>query len=634
MTDTQTEHRRDAPDLPGTDAPVPDLDDPTQQLRQMASSRVNRYAVAVVVITGVLLTFLVAFVTMSTERSDRNEQFDDDAGDAALAIRTRFDDYADMLIGFRGLFAATEGATRGEFDSYVAATALLERYPGALALGYAPQVPEADVDDLEDEVRDDGFDDFEVTPETSEQDLRYPIVYLEPIEGNERAFGFDVGADEKGAEAIDRAMTSGLSTAGPVLVVMGADDEQTRAFNLYVPIYEGGAPPDDEALRESRFEGVALSLTDAAAALDDLFGEDATVEVEIYDLGAAGGAPGVRPTERNLLYDSDGELHGVEGSEGLSQKVETTFSGRRWVLYFEPGPEFRAPEGSFPWLVMAAGFMITGLIAALIVSFGQSRKQAALLADQMTAHLQQREHELQQANDDIIRSNKELERYASIAAHDLQEPLRSLLAYASVIERRYGESLEPEVLDQVQRMARAAERMRSLVVDLLAYAKAESVERIVEPVDLNEAVRIAIDDLSVLIHDTGATIRVSDLPTVPGNRRELIGVFSNLLSNAIKYRSDAPPEVLIVAHRQGDMWVVGVKDNGIGIDPAYHDRVFELFRRLEKRSSDSGTGLGLAICARTVAQHGGRIWVESTEGEGSTFWFTLPAGADAGGRGL
>jgi light-regulated signal transduction histidine kinase (bacteriophytochrome) len=263
----------------------------------------------------------------------------------------------------------------------------------------------------------------------------------------------------------------------------------------------------------------------------------------------------------------------------------------------------------------------------LIVLQSRTRTQAVSLAEAMTANLQQRERELRRANDDIVRSNKELERYASIAAHDLQEPLRSLLAYASVLERRYGETLEPEVLDQVKRMARAAERMRSLVVDLLAYAKADSAKRRIEWVDLNEAIRIAIDDLSVLIHETGATIRVADLPRVPGNRRELIGVFSNLLSNALKYRSESPPEVIVVAHERNDEWVLGVKDNGIGIDEAYHERIFELFRRLEKRSSDSGTGLGLAICARTIAQHGGRIWVESEEGRGSTFWFTLPAKA-------
>lgn len=632
MTDTQADTSISWDDpSPGDGRPSATAPDPAVELRQMASSQVNRYAVAVVIVAGVLLTFLVAFVTVASERSDRSDRFNAEAIDASEAIGNRYNEYVAMLTGFRGLYAATDGASREEFDAYITAASLLDRYPGALALGWAPMVPESEVDAVVESVRDDGFPDFEIKPETTTQPDRYPVVYLEPIEGNENAFGFDVGADDKGRATVERAASTGEPTNGAVLVVLQDDEEESRAFNLYVPIYDGGGVPEEEAQRESRFLGLTLGLLDGAGTFGDLFGDDAPIKVEIFDLGPTGGSPGVRPTERNLLYDSDDQLHGVEGTGSLSQRVESVVGGRRWVMYFEPGPGFSAPRGEFPWLIIAAGLMITGLIAALIVSFAQSRKQAALLADQMTAYLRQRETELQRANDDIVRSNKELERYASIAAHDLQEPLRSLLAYASVLERRYGETLDPEVRDQVSRMARAAERMRSLVVDLLAYARADSGESKIVAVDLNDAVRIAIDDLSVLIHESGATIRVSDLPIVPGNRRELIGLFSNLLSNALKYRSDQPPEVLIVAHRQGDFWVIGVKDNGIGVDPAYHERIFELFRRLEKRSSDSGTGLGLAICARTVSQHGGRIWVESSEGQGATFWFTLLAEAPATG---
>jgi signal transduction histidine kinase len=378
-------------------------------------------------------------------------------------------------------------------------------------------------------------------------------------------------------------------------------------------------------VRVARFNGVTLGVVRTDAAFEGAFGENPQVEVEIYDLGLQVDHRQALPTAQNLIYDGNGKGLSATHPSGLHSSFEQTVAGRRWQVYVTPGPGFAAPEPSFPFAIVLTGLLITGLLAALVVTYGRTRMEAAELADQMTDSLQRREQQVRQANEDMVRSNRELERYASIAAHDLQEPLRSLLAYASVLERRYGERLDPEALDYVHRMARAAERMRSLVVDLLSYAKADSAERKIEAVDLNEALRIAVDDLSVLINETTATIRVADLPTVPGNRRELIGVFSNLLSNALKYRSDAPPEVLIMANRRGDFWRIGVKDNGIGIDPAYHDRVFELFRRLEKRSGDQGTGLGLAICARTIQQHGGRIWVESEEGKGSTFWFTLPA---------
>jgi signal transduction histidine kinase len=618
MSDTSTESPPDELVLGGEPAPR----DPADEIRQMGRSRANRYALTVVLVVGVLLTFVAAFLTMAGTRSARSDRFDVAASTASDEIADRYADYVEALSGLRGHLASNAESGRDGFDAYVE-TSGLSSLPGVIAVGYAPLTTPDEADDLEEEIRDEGFDDFEINPEPGDNDL-FPVIYVQPLEGTENTFGFDLGADERGRQAIDAAAETGEAALGPPLVVVNPEGESRRAANLYLPVYSGGSGPTDGEL-----VGIAFVLLDVQEALTGVFSpESDQARAEVYDLGALDAAPGVQPNDGNLLFDSDGEVDGIGGSSGLDQRVNTTVGGRKWLVFVQPGPTFDSSGGSFPVLVVVAGLVITLLIAALIILSAQTRTQAVSLAEEMTANLQQRERELRRANEDIVRSNKELERYASIAAHDLQEPLRSLLAYASVLERRYGESLEPEVLDQVQRMARAAERMRSLVVDLLAYAKADSARRRIEWVDLNEAIRIAIDDLSVLIHETGATIRVADLPRVPGNRRELIGVFSNLLSNALKYRSEAPPEVIVVAHERNDEWVIGVRDNGIAIDEAYHDRIFELFRRLEKRSSDSGTGLGLAICARTIAQHGGRIWVESYEGQGATFWFTLPANAN------
>jgi signal transduction histidine kinase len=614
----------------GGAAPVPPPVDPAESLREIARSQVNRYALAVVVVGGLLLTFLFAFISVSSDNATRNERFNAVALDANSTVQGRLDEYVEVLVGLRGLFAAGAEAgddaevTRAQFDAYIDSTDVLHRFPGALALGFGQRVAARDIDALEEQLQDEGFDDFAVTPAIdADADEAFPVVYLQPMEGSGGAFGFDLGADPNVRATLEAAATGGEEVFGGPLLVSAAEGADRRASNLYLPVYAGGAVPAEPAERASELSGAAFILFSAQDAFIDLFSGEAEAKVEIYDLGAVGGPPGIEPTTRNLLFDSDGDPQ-ASAARGLDQGNETTVAGRRWLVYVQPGPAFDAPAGSFPWLAVVAGLLITGLLAALMVSFSQTRAQAVALADEMTASLRARENELRNANEGIVRSNRELERYASIAAHDLQEPLRSLLAYASVLERRYGDDLDPEALDQVQRMARAAERMRSLVVDLLSYAKADSQQRKVEMVDLNEAIRVAIDDLSVLIHETRATIRVADLPRVPGNRRELIGVFSNLLSNALKYRSEEPPAVVVVAHEREEEWVIGVKDNGIGVAPAYHDRIFELFRRLEKRSTDSGTGLGLAICARTIAQHGGRIWVESEEGQGATFWFTLP----------
>jgi light-regulated signal transduction histidine kinase (bacteriophytochrome) len=275
-------------------------------------------------------------------------------------------------------------------------------------------------------------------------------------------------------------------------------------------------------------------------------------------------------------------------------------------------------ETLLPLVAAAAGVLATAMASASVVALARSKRTAAEVSEQMTDRLADREHRLEQ-------SNRELERFATIAAHDLQEPLRTILTFTDLIERRYGQTLNTEARDYLLRVAGAAARMRALIEDLLTYARIGQAERRFELVDLRESLNEAVANLEPLIIETGATIHAGELPVVTGNPQGLTQLFTNLLSNAMKYRLAEPPRVEITAERQGKEWVIAVADNGKGIDPTYHDRIFELFRRLEPRGGASGTGLGLAICARVVDVHGGRIWVRSAVGKGATFYFTLPA---------
>jgi light-regulated signal transduction histidine kinase (bacteriophytochrome) len=275
-------------------------------------------------------------------------------------------------------------------------------------------------------------------------------------------------------------------------------------------------------------------------------------------------------------------------------------------------------ETLLPLVAAAAGVLATAMASASVVALARSKRTAAEVSEQMTDRLADREHRLEQ-------SNRELERFATIAAHDLQEPLRTILTFTDLIERRYGQTLNTEARDYLLRVAGAAARMRALIEDLLTYARIGQAERRFEPVDLRESLNEAVANLEPLIIETGATIHAGELPVVTGNPQGLTQLFTNLLSNAMKYRLAEAPRVEITAERQGKEWVIAVADNGKGIDPTYHDRIFELFRRLEPRGGASGTGLGLAICARVVDVHGGRIWVRSAVGKGATFYFTLPA---------
>lgn len=223
-------------------------------------------------------------------------------------------------------------------------------------------------------------------------------------------------------------------------------------------------------------------------------------------------------------------------------------------------------------------------------------------------------------------SNEELRRFAYVASHDLQEPLRLVTTYLQFFERRYGKDLGGEAREFVDIVINAAKRMRELIRDFLAYSRVDSREIVLEDTDLNEVVETALSNLAPRIEETGANISIPDiLPTVLGDAVRLTSLFQNLLSNAMKYRlQDRLPEVGITADRSGDEWQISVDDNGIGIEPEYQDKIFMIFQRLHGQETYDGTGIGLALCKRIVEQHGGRIWVTSTPGQGSTFHFSLP----------
>ncbi len=226
---------------------------------------------------------------------------------------------------------------------------------------------------------------------------------------------------------------------------------------------------------------------------------------------------------------------------------------------------------------------------------------------------------------ELARSNQDLENFAYVASHDLQEPLRAVSSYVQLLERRYRDHLDDDAREFIGYAVEGVHRMQRLINDLLDFARLDQQGDPTVVTDAGAAVREAISNLGLLVDEAGASIDVGDLPSVRADRVQLTQLFQNLIGNALKFRSQAPPEVSIDAERLNGTWRFRVADNGIGIDPRYADRVFTIFKRLHGREAYGGTGIGLSICKRIVERHGGHIWVESEEGRGATFLFTLPA---------
>jgi light-regulated signal transduction histidine kinase (bacteriophytochrome) len=232
---------------------------------------------------------------------------------------------------------------------------------------------------------------------------------------------------------------------------------------------------------------------------------------------------------------------------------------------------------------------------------------------------------LELAQEDLKRSNAELEQFAYVASHDLQEPLRKVASFTQLLQQRYGGRLDDRADQYIGFAVDGARRMQTLINDLLAFSRVGRLEQPHTSVACDELVERVRADLSTAIEESGATIEAGGLPTVSGDPGLLRIVFQNLIGNAIKFRGDAAPVVRLTAERDGAFWRFRCADNGIGIDPEYADRIFVLFQRLHPRTTYEGTGIGLAMCRKIVEYHGGRMWLDTAYTGGSAFCFTLPA---------
>ncbi len=252
-----------------------------------------------------------------------------------------------------------------------------------------------------------------------------------------------------------------------------------------------------------------------------------------------------------------------------------------------------------------------------------------LLANQLgialaQAQLLQRETQQRQA---LARSSDELQQFAYVASHDLQEPLRMISSYLQLLERRYREQLDDEAQEFIHYAVDGAARMQTLIRALLEYSRVSTRGQPFQPINLQAVLDEVLANLKLAIADAQAVITHDPLPTLQGDDSQLMQLLQNLISNALKFRGERPPQVHITVSQSDSHWTIGVRDNGIGIAPEYRDRIFLIFQRLHARTEYPGTGIGLALCKKIVERHGGKIWLESQPGEGATFFFTLPVEA-------
>jgi PAS domain S-box-containing protein len=267
------------------------------------------------------------------------------------------------------------------------------------------------------------------------------------------------------------------------------------------------------------------------------------------------------------------------------------------------------------------GETITGLFSAQIIHI--NNKPFILSSINDVTERKYMEEKLLSVMEEFKRSNNELEHFAYVASHDLQEPLRAISSYAQLLEKRYKDKLDADAKDFINFIVSGAKRMQQLINDILVYSRVGAHKKPFETVDMESLLKDSMRNLQISIGKSKAQITHENLPEVLGDGGRLTQLLQNLIDNAIKFKSKEPPLVHISARQDGDSWVFSVKDNSIGIDPQYFNKIFVIFQRLEGEARE-GTGIGLSIAKKIVESHGGQIWVESEQGMGSTFYFTLP----------
>ncbi len=239
-------------------------------------------------------------------------------------------------------------------------------------------------------------------------------------------------------------------------------------------------------------------------------------------------------------------------------------------------------------------------------------------------NLQEQKDKLSQLVNKLKISNRELEQFAYVASHDLQEPLRMVSSFTQLLEKRYKGHIDKEADDYINYAVDGAKRMQLLINDLLAYSRVNTKGEKFGDVDLEKVLDEVLFSLEIVIEENQANITKEPLPHIYADYTQMVQLFQNLIVNAMKYRSDEPPQIFISTQKEDDHWIFSVEDNGIGIDPQYGEQIFRIFRRLHGHDEYEGTGIGLAIADRIIRRHDGRIWVKSKLGEGSTFYFTIP----------
>ncbi len=597
------------------------------------------YAVLLVALLLTLLTY--HYVRQNVEDAVR-VRFNEDVLTARHALDRRMNSYVDAMIGARALFYASSSVDKEEWAGYAGGIDLEDRYEGMQVLGYAGRVEPAEKgsfeDRLEEAFRDEELEERLTVRPDGERDAYFPMTYVEPLdEVNRRLIGYDVYSNPEHRAAMDRARDTGEPRATGKVYVLSEASEGSKAdlalkpgLVVYLPIYKKGESARTVAERQSALDGFVVGFLEAEGLLWGTLESNPSMDFEVYDGGL---------TRSHLLYDDDkvlragearalpmGSITGAirevtglqigepEGPPDLSAFRQLDVAGQEWDVYFEALSGFQTGgESRLPLFVLLSGLAVSLLLFGITFMLVRSRVRA------------------ERAGRELEGVNRELEAFSYSVSHDLRAPLRSIDGFSQILLEDYSDELDEEGRDYLGRVRAASQRMGRLIDDLLGLSRVTRSALNRKRVNLSSLAREVVEELREARPERAVEFSAQKGLEVRGDPRLLRVALWNLIGNAWKF-TEKEPEAKIEfgldeeLSRRGRVPVYYVRDNGVGFEMAYADKLFGAFQRLHGANEFEGTGIGLATVQRIIHRHGGRIWARGEVGRGATFYFTLGPG--------
>jgi CHASE1-domain containing sensor protein/nitrogen-specific signal transduction histidine kinase len=588
----------------------------------------------IVLATSAFISIIAWKVSSEAIWANAELRFNAQVVDIEKAISIRLHDQQVALKGGVGLFNASDDVSRDDWRAYYQSLDADKDLPGLQGFGYAEFFSLQDLPTHVARIRSEGFSSFEVRPPGPRKNYA-AIAYLEPFDRrNQRAFGYDMWSERTRREAMQRAIDTGeASLSGVVTLVQEDGVDFQRGFLMYVPLYKNWMPVSTVNERRKAIKGFVYSPFRVNDLMRGILGNaNHAINFRIYD--------GTEVDAQKLLYDSAEKSGKSTEVASLTASREVLIHGHPWLVEFAATSNFMSvSEQSQPYAVGLGALIIDVLLFMTLMTISGQRSRLNQLVARRTNELNAakekaeraalKEFEMrkraQKASQRLQDTNRELTRFASIVAHDLRAPLKRIECFVDIFNEDYAHELSPEAFEITQRINTNAGRMRSMLDSLHEYTRVGNTKINKEKISLSDVVSDALTTFREIGCTEEFKNNVPEDLMVLGDQNLIENVLQNLIGNSIKFRGTEPLVVRIDGRRIGNGNIeLTVEDNGIGIEPKYAQKVFEMFTRLHDEDEIEGTGIGLAVCRKIIRDHDGEIIVCPNKSGGTLISIVFP----------